>query len=88
MTHWREHSFFSCGKDRSCNDDDFREELFYQLGLRQFGDFSRIKLDPPPSLRSMEEIAVNADDTTISSHLSRNQIAEVCHPVSQLKQAQ
>lgn len=47
--------------------------------MRQFGDFSRIKLEPPPSLRSMIEIAVNADDTTENSRLSKSQIVEVCH---------
>lgn len=58
------------------NHDALAEELFYQLGLRQFGDFSRIKLEPPPSLRSIIEIAVNADDTTENSRLSKNQIVE------------
>ena len=65
------------GDNRSWNDQYFREELFYQLGLRQFGDFSRIKLEPPPSLRSMIEIAVNADDSTENSRLSKNQIVDV-----------
>ena len=60
----------------------FREELFYQLGIRQFGDFSKIKLEPPPSLRSMIEIAVNAEDSTENSRLSKNQIVEVCHSCS------
>ena len=64
-------------RDRLWNDQYFREELFYQLGLRQFGDFSRIKLEPPPSLRSMIEIAVNADDSTENSRLSKNQIIDV-----------
>ncbi|KAF8180418.1 histidine kinase-like ATPase [Pholiota molesta] len=52
------------------NHDALAEELFYQLGLRQFGDFSRIKLDPPPSLREMIEIAVEAEntDTTYYEH--------------------
>ena len=59
-----------------------REELFYQLGLRQFGDFSRIKLEPPPSLRSLLEIAVEADETTSSSQLTNQQIVDVCHRFS------
>ena len=46
------------------------EELFYQLGPRQFGDFSRIKLEPPPSLRSMHEIVVEADESTLKSEES------------------
>ncbi|BGP57805.1 DNA mismatch repair protein Mlh1 [Rhodotorula sphaerocarpa] len=35
------------------------EELFYQLGLRQFGRFSRIKLTPAPSLRKLLKLAVD-----------------------------
>jgi hypothetical protein len=53
------------------------EELFYQLGVRQFGDFSRIKLEPPPSLRSLLEIAVEADETTVKSQLSKTEIVDV-----------
>ena len=79
MMRWRESFSFSFVRDRSSNDQYFREELFYQLGLRQFGDFSRIKLEPPPSLRSMIEIAVNADDSTENSRLSKNQIIDVRH---------
>ncbi|KAF8194928.1 hypothetical protein BJ912DRAFT_1056825 [Pholiota molesta] len=51
------------------------EELFYQLGLRQFGDFSRIKLYPPPSLREMVEIGVGAENTE-SSDLSKSMIVD------------
>ena len=83
MTRWRE--FFSLSWDRSWNDQYFREELFYQLGLRQFGDFSRIKLEPPPSLRSMIEIAVNVDDSTENSCLSKNQIIDVRHFCSTIR---
>lgn len=35
-----------------------REELFYQLALRQFGRFSRINLKPAPSLRKILRLAV------------------------------
>ncbi|KAG8832709.1 DNA mismatch repair protein [Serendipita sp. 399] len=38
------------------------EEFFYQLGLRQFGNFHRIKLDPPPPLRELVKLAVAADE--------------------------
>jgi hypothetical protein len=47
------------------------------LGVRQFGDFSRIKLEPPPSLRSLLEIAVEADETTVKSQLSKTEIVDV-----------
>ncbi|KAF8962298.1 DNA mismatch repair protein MutL [Flammula alnicola] len=56
------------------NHDALAEELFYQLGLRQFGDLSRIKLEPPPSLRNMIEIAVAAEPDTESSSLSKSEI--------------
>ncbi|KAF8156932.1 DNA binding protein [Crassisporium funariophilum] len=58
------------------NHDALAEELFYQLGLRQFGDLSRIKLEPPPSLRSMIAIAVDAEESTETSRLSKSQIVD------------
>lgn len=51
------------------------EEFFYQLGLRQFGDMSKLKLEPPPPLRRLIEIAVDAEDTS-SSSLTKPQIVE------------
>jgi DNA mismatch repair protein Mlh1 C-terminus len=86
MTRWREFFLLSQGEDRSWDNKYFREELFYQLGLRQFGDFSRIKLEPSPSLRSMIEMAINADETTENSRLSKNQLVEVRHSVAPLEQ--
>ncbi|KAH8918926.1 MutL 1 [Atractiella rhizophila] len=38
----------------------FAEELFYQLGLRQFGTFGRLKLQPAPSVASLLELAIRA----------------------------
>ena len=73
--------FFPLFRETDHGMTKYREELFYQLGLRQFGDFSRIKLEPPPSLRSMIEIAVNADDSTENSRLSKNQIVDVRHAI-------
>ncbi|KAG8762754.1 DNA mismatch repair protein [Ceratobasidium sp. 423] len=40
------------------------EELFYQLGLRQFGNFSSLKLSPPPPLQELVHLAVE-DNTDI-----------------------
>lgn len=57
-----------------------REELFYQLGLRQFGDLSRMKLEPPPPLRTLIEIAVNAEKSTEGSELSKGEIVDVRTP--------
>jgi DNA mismatch repair protein MLH1 len=55
------------------------EELFYQLGLRQFGDLSRMKLEPPPPLRTLIEIAVNAERSTEDSQLGKGQIVDVSY---------
>ncbi|KAI5120891.1 hypothetical protein M0805_002991 [Coniferiporia weirii] len=38
------------------------EELFYQLGLRQFGNFARLKLEPPPPIRHLVRLAVHTED--------------------------
>ncbi|KAJ8509480.1 hypothetical protein ONZ45_g8355 [Pleurotus djamor] len=58
------------------NHASLSEELFYQLGLRQFGDFSRMKLDPPPSLKFLLEIAVKAEDSTREISMSKDDIVE------------
>ncbi|KIM34509.1 hypothetical protein M408DRAFT_13970 [Serendipita vermifera MAFF 305830] len=39
------------------------EEFFYQIALRQFGNFHRIKLEPAPPLRELIKLAVAADET-------------------------
>ncbi|KAJ7755378.1 histidine kinase-like ATPase [Mycena maculata] len=58
------------------NHGTLAEELFYQLGLRQFGDFSRLKLQPPPPLRTLVEIAVELEETTEESGLTKPQIVD------------
>ncbi|KAJ3574331.1 hypothetical protein NP233_g1848 [Leucocoprinus birnbaumii] len=52
------------------------EELFYQLGLRQFGNFSKMKLQPAPSLKTLLEIAVEGESSTKDSRLTKPQIVE------------
>ncbi|KXN85572.1 DNA mismatch repair protein Mlh1 [Leucoagaricus sp. SymC.cos] len=52
------------------NHSSLAEELFYQLGLRQ------IKLEPAPSLKSLLEIAVEGEDFTQSSKLTKPQVVE------------
>jgi DNA mismatch repair protein Mlh1 C-terminus len=54
-----------------------REELFYQLGLRQFGNFPKLKLDPPAPLRPLLTLAVDAEQNTELSNLSKPQIVDV-----------
>lgn len=51
------------------------EEFFYQLGLAQFGDYHRIKLDPPPPLHTLVELAVEVEDTS-ASKLSKAEITD------------
>ncbi|EKM56943.1 uncharacterized protein PHACADRAFT_119030 [Phanerochaete carnosa HHB-10118-sp] len=52
------------------------EEFFYQLGLIQFGDYHRIKLDPSPPLRTLVELAVDVEDTS-ASKLSKANIVNM-----------
>ncbi|GAA6030858.1 hypothetical protein JCM8097_008910 [Rhodosporidiobolus ruineniae] len=57
----------------------FAETLFYQLGLRQFGRFSRIKLNPPPPLRRLVKLAVSLaehQEGREKSKLSGDEIVE------------
>lgn len=56
----------------------FSEELFYQLGLRQFGDMQKIKLQPPPSLKTLISIAVEAEEIPDgASNLTKPDIVQV-----------
>ncbi|KAG5637179.1 hypothetical protein H0H81_005478 [Sphagnurus paluster] len=58
------------------NHGSLAEEMFYQLGLRQFGDFSRLRLEPPPPLRTLVEIAVNSEDSTKTAKMTKPQITD------------
>ena len=53
------------------------EELFYQLGLRQFGKINRFRLKPPPKLRDLVKIAVEAEPTREASGLGFDEAVEV-----------
>ncbi|KAI5476391.1 DNA mismatch repair protein MLH1 [Pseudohyphozyma bogoriensis] len=52
------------------------EELFYQLGLRQFGRFVRIKLRPAPSLKELLKLAVESEGGREEAKMSSFQIVE------------
>ncbi len=54
-----------------------REELFYQLGLRQFGSLVRIKLRPPPPLRDLLGLAVDHADGVGATSLPPEEIVDV-----------
>ncbi|KIY63167.1 DNA mismatch repair protein MutL [Cylindrobasidium torrendii FP15055 ss-10] len=58
------------------NHASLAEELFYQLGLRQFGNMSKLKLDPPPPLRTLVKIAVEAEDIPADAPLPKPQIVD------------
>jgi len=45
------------------NYSSLAEELFYQLGLRQFGNFHRLKLDPPAPIRTLIRLAVQNEES-------------------------
>ena len=53
------------------------EELFYQLGLRQFGSLVRIKLSPPPPLRDLLRLAVDHADGVGATSLPSDEIVDV-----------
>jgi DNA mismatch repair protein MLH1 len=60
--------------------DALSEELFYQLGLRQFGNLGRLHLKPPPSLRELLEIAIEGETDSHQSGMTQEEILEVSIP--------
>ena len=57
---------------------NYREELFYQLGLRQFGRFVRIKLKPAPPLKDLVRLAIEHDDSSSTASIPKEDLIEVC----------
>ncbi|PIL27589.1 hypothetical protein GSI_10740 [Ganoderma sinense ZZ0214-1] len=51
-------------------------ELFFQLGLRQFGNFSRIRLDPAPDMRTLVALAVDAEEGVEEGGLSKQEVVQ------------
>ena len=75
------HAALACVTEFLCRLDltqHRREEMFYQLALLQFGDYSRLRLDPPPSLRRLVKIAVEVEEGTERSGMSKDEIVDVC----------
>jgi len=56
--------------------------MFYQLALLQFGDYNRLRLDPPPSLRALVKLAVDVEEGTERSGMSKDEIVNVWDHVS------
>lgn len=54
-----------------------REEHFYQLGLRQFGAFNRLRLDPPPFLRDLVSLAAEDEPGIQENDLELEEVIEV-----------
>lgn len=52
-------------------------ELFYQLGLRQFGAYGCEILEPPLSIRELLKIAVDAEEGLLEAGCSPGKIIEV-----------
>ncbi|KAM0749340.1 putative DNA mismatch repair protein [Meredithblackwellia eburnea MCA 4105] len=52
------------------------EELLYQLGLRQFGRFVRIKLEPPPPLKDLVRIALSNEKSHESLKITPEEIVQ------------
>ncbi|KAG8697369.1 DNA mismatch repair protein [Ceratobasidium sp. 394] len=52
------------------------EELFYQLGLRQFGNFDILKLSPAPPLRDLVHLAVSENPDIVEAGLDPNKISK------------
>lgn len=53
------------------------DEHFYQLGLRQFGAFSQMRLEPPPDLRDLLEIAVEHEEGIEENGLDPGKVVQV-----------
>ncbi|MBW0505434.1 hypothetical protein O181_045149 [Austropuccinia psidii MF-1] len=55
------------------------EELFYQLGVRQFGTFDRIQLKPPPSVHTLVTLAVESEPNKYLDQFGRPKaVKKIC----------
>ncbi|KZT53752.1 DNA mismatch repair protein MutL [Calocera cornea HHB12733] len=52
------------------------EELFYQLGLMQFGNIGKLALEPAPSLEELVRLAVGAEQAIKDQHLNVDKITQ------------
>lgn len=58
---------------------DYSDEHFYQLGLRQFGAFNRIRLDPPPLLKDLLALAASYEEGIMQNGLNPDKVVKVRH---------
>ncbi|CAH7666286.1 hypothetical protein PPACK8108_LOCUS626 [Phakopsora pachyrhizi] len=54
----------------------FCEELFYQLALKQFGVYDRIKLEPSPSIKKLVELAIEGEQSDYLDKFGRSKAVE------------
>ena len=53
------------------------DEHFYQLGLRQFGAFNKIRFDPPPGLEELLRMAADNEPGISENGLQMNEVVAV-----------
>ncbi|PLW11883.1 hypothetical protein PCANC_21973 [Puccinia coronata f. sp. avenae] len=57
----------------------FCEELFYQLGVRQFGSFDRVQLKPAVSVHKLVTLAVESEPSEYLDKIGRsNAVKKIC----------
>ncbi|KAH9470215.1 hypothetical protein Pst134EA_007481 [Puccinia striiformis f. sp. tritici] len=55
------------------------EELFYQLGVRQFGSFDRIQLKPPVPVKTLVTLAVQSEPSEYLDKIGRSEaVDKIC----------
>lgn len=69
----------TCAKCGSRLTDNGSEEHFYQLGLRQFGAFHRLRLDPPPLVKDLVRVGAEDEPGIHSNGLDIDHVVDVSH---------
>lgn len=60
-------------------DVEIRDEHFYHVGLRQFGAFDRLKLDPAPLLQDLLHVAAEDESGIAENGLIVDDVVEVSY---------
>ncbi|WWD02458.1 hypothetical protein V865_000497 [Kwoniella europaea PYCC6329] len=61
------------------NHASLADEHFYQLGLRQFGAFNRLRLEPSPNLRELLKLAADDEQGLIEAGLEVDDVVETIY---------
>jgi len=59
------------------NHDAVAEELFYQLGLRQFGRMGKLNLKPAPNIADLVRLVAQHDEGRIEAGLDLEEVVKV-----------